>query len=189
MSHLKIIDLSHNNIHGAIPSLGSTSSDLEVFDLSYNGFQGYLTNGVSFAAFGLRILKLSGNSLLNRRIPLYQFLPLLEVVESVGNRFGGPISPSLGFCKNLTYLKIADNSYTGMVPSELGQLRSLRVVDVSGMDRLGGSIPTELGLLRDLALLNISGTSIAGSIPPALCSRIQAGTMSLVANCSMIDCC
>lgn len=56
---------------------------------------------------------------------------------------------------------------TGEIPRELGELRHLRRLALSG-HRLGGAIPPELGQLTQLARLNLSDNALTGGIPPEL---------------------
>ena len=64
-------------------------------------------------------------------------------------------------------LRLWENGLTGHIPSELGSLRSLRILDLSG-NELSGSIPPELGSLHSLEGLFLSDNELSGSIPPEL---------------------
>ena len=63
------------------------------------------------------------------------------------------------------FLKI--NSLTGTIPSELGDLPGLAILNLNG-NSLSGSIPTELGNLSNLEGLNFYGNSLSGTIPSEL---------------------
>ena len=55
----------------------------------------------------------------------------------------------------------------GPIPPELGDLTSLRVLDLS-FTRLSGPIPPELGNLAHLEVLSFRHTQVSGPIPPEL---------------------
>ena len=64
-------------------------------------------------------------------------------------------------------LDLSDNDLAGPIPEALGQLDSLKVLDLF-YDRLTGPIPEALGNLKNLQVLNISSTGLTGPIPETL---------------------
>ncbi|XWS67913.1 hypothetical protein CRYUN_Cryun04dG0045600 [Craigia yunnanensis] len=68
---------------------------------------------------------------------------------------------------DLRSCNVTDNRLTGQIPSTLGQLLSLLVLDLS-KNLLTGSIPSSFGSLRDLTSLDISSNNLTGSIPPGI---------------------
>jgi hypothetical protein len=103
-----------------------------------------------------------------------------------------PVYPFLSFCP--VSLNLAGNSFYGNLPSELGLLTSLALVDLSkflhesitnwilvtyffnlgcialGMnDDLKGMVPIELKELTELQDLHLSGTALNGSLSPIFC--------------------
>jgi len=81
-----------------------------------------------------------------------------------GECFGLPTELGL-----LHYLEILNLSYSpdlsGNIPSEIGLLRHLKELNLSHSPNLAGSIPTEIGNVVSLTILNISDAGIKGTIP------------------------
>ena len=77
----------------------------------------------------------------------------------------GPIPPELGNLTSLRELNLPWNSLTGPVPPELGNLTSLENLSLQ-RNRLTGPIPPELGNLTSLRTLNLGQTDLTGPIPP-----------------------
>ncbi len=69
--------------------------------------------------------------------------------------------------KNVTGLDLSEESLSGSIPSELGDLLGLTRLDLSDND-LTGEIPRELGQPENLEELRLSGNNLTGCIPEAL---------------------
>ena len=69
--------------------------------------------------------------------------------------------------KNVTGLDLSEESLSGSIPSELGDLLELTRLDLSD-NSLTGEIPRELGNLTNLTELRLSGNNLTGCIPEAL---------------------
>lgn len=191
--HLRIYDVSENNMEGPFPGIRSDGADLEVLIVSNNKFAGPLISGGGFGSLSkVRIMKLDGNQLAGRW--KYEFLcylmPNLEIHNVTGNLFDATLSSSVQNCKHLTYVGYGHNRIIGTIPSEFGLLSNLKTVDLAGNSGMNGTIPAELGLVPQLALLDISGTGISGKVPESLCSIAEEkAAPEVVANCSMVECC
>jgi hypothetical protein len=72
----------------------------------------------------------------------------------------------LGLLTHLTMLQLDFNQITGTLPSQLGQLVSLKSLDLNF--NLTGTIPAELGQLVSLESLDLSGNQLTGTIPTEL---------------------
>ncbi|CAI0399809.1 unnamed protein product [Linum tenue] len=77
--------------------------------------------------------------------------------------FSGEISPSLGDLKQLSYLDLSNNDFSGSsVPDFLGHLANLRLLNLSGAG-FTGTIPPQLGNLSRLRYLNLQ-TNYGGNL-------------------------
>ncbi len=74
---------------------------------------------------------------------------------------------TVGADGRVTRLRLATNSLTGSIPTELGSLASLEELSLSHND-LSGPIPPELGNLSSLAGLFLHNNRLSGGIPEEL---------------------
>ena len=101
--------------------------------------------------------------------PELENLPSLSLLRIENNSLTGPIPTEFGnmSTSTLATLSLAGNSLTGSIPSELGNLSALTELDLSG-NSLTGSIPPELGNLSNLVTLRLNNNSLSGPIPSEL---------------------
>ena len=79
----------------------------------------------------------------------------------------------------VTELTITSNNLDGTLPSSLGDLEYLEVLNLELNDGLSGSIPEELGNLSNLTFLKFSATGLSGSIPGSLGGLSNLRTLHL----------
>ncbi|KVH75743.1 Leucine-rich repeat-containing protein, partial [Cynara cardunculus var. scolymus] len=144
LSSLKLLDISSNQFTGTLPpSLIANLTSLEYVDFSDNKFEG----AFSFSSFSghtkleqrmLQMINLSHNSL-RGQFPnwLIENNTMLEALILRNNSFGGTISMPPHTHANLT------NSVDGSIPSSIGDLSWLRVLDLSD-NELSGEVPNGL---------------------------------------------
>lgn len=84
----------------------------------------------------------------------------LEELDISNNQLTGALPSQIGNLKNLKILRASNNDYTG-IPAELGQLTRLEIIDFSN-NRLTG-LPNELGQLKNLKVMNISNNQYSES--------------------------
>eukprot|EP00253_Pinus_taeda_P023241 PITA_23241 len=80
----------------------------------------------------------------------------------------GTISPLLANLSFLRVLSLANNSFHGNIPYQLGTLSRLKMLRLS-KNQLQGSIPPTLANCRSLRNLTLSYNNLTGNIPPQLC--------------------
>ncbi len=97
------------------------------------------------------------------------------------NSLSGSIPAELGNLTNLTGLSLAYNSLTGSIPAELGNLTNLTSLSLNN-NSLTGSIPAELGNLTNLTYLFLDNNSLTGSIPAELGNLTNLNGFSLGDN-------
>lgn len=97
-----------------------------------------------------------------------------------GNNLSGPIPPELGNLASLRLLNLSVNSISGAIPPELGNLVSLEWLSLVVND-LSGPIPPELGSLTSLRTLHLGRNDLSG-IPPELGNLASLTTLNLRMN-------
>ncbi|KAL5727020.1 lysine--tRNA ligase [Ranunculus cassubicifolius] len=167
-SHLRTLDISHNQIHGEIPNL--LRSDVDYIRLSYNKFSGTLPPFPSNIYF----LELSNNSI-SGPIPkdIDIMYPQLSSLYLYNNHINGSIPTSLCKLQYLMDLVLSKNQLSGDIP-QCWNSPLLRILDFSFND-LSGVIPSSLGYSSKLVSLHLSNNALHGEIPSSLknCTRLS----------------
>ena len=198
------LDLSHNNLLGAIPPVIASLGNLIELNLSANDLSGGPIPPELAGLAKLETLNLSGIHVAGGVPPEIGDLAQLKTLKLSGNRLAGPIPLALGGLTQLRLLQLDDNALSGALPVELGdanrleeihlakndlsgllpaaltELRELRILDLSG-NGFSGAIPAELGGFARLEYLNLSFNDLDGSLPAAL-GRVDSLTHLYLAN-------
>jgi len=167
LKELRYLDLAKNLLNDEAPDELFRLTNLEYLDISENEIG---NNG----DFGYKLGYLMTSSI--------GAMVNLRVFSMANNNLGGPISPHLAKCKRLEELHLAGNDFIDGIPSEVGQLRELKVFDLSNNGDLGGSIPSVLGELSNLETLNLKNTGLAGTIPEELGRLMNMNALNLDVN-------
>ncbi|CAB9517093.1 Leucine Rich Repeat [Seminavis robusta] len=186
---IKVMDYSNNHISGWMPFTPSTNK-MEAIILSNNSFEFALYFAdADFDPSFLRIFRLDSNQMESNNLQVIGVRHNLETLNLTRNRYGGtiPLREASRSAAKLSYLGLGDNLFEGTIPSELGLMTQLTELNLSGNSAVSGTLPSELLLLTSLLYLDISGTTITGSIPIDLCTGSL--NLSIIANCSQIQCC
>lgn len=103
------------------------------------------------------------------------------------NGLSGPIPTALGQLTSLRILNLTrtytpgNDSLSGEIPSELSQLSNLVELALD-YNQLTGRIPTELATLSNLEVLSLFGNQLSGEIPPELGQLSNLARLNLAAN-------
>jgi Leucine-rich repeat (LRR) protein len=98
-------------------------------------------------------LDLSNRGLKKVSMDVFDMTNLAELDLS-GNELEGALPSELGRLVNLKILDASHNKMTGL-PAEIGKLRALEVLDLSDNSLTG--LPMELGNLKQLKVLDLTG--------------------------------
>ncbi len=88
-------------------------------------------------------------------------------IHMLFNNVNGALPASLGQLKSLKRLELSFNPISGNIPAELGNLENLEVLALNGTE-IHGNIPAELGNLSHLKQLHLSSNKLSGNIPESL---------------------
>ena len=97
------------------------------------------------------------------------------------NALSGVIPPELGNLSSLKVLAMDQNDLTGEIPPDLGGLANLERLVLSWND-LTGEIPPQLGNLANLRRLILDGNDLTGPIPPQLGNLTELNVLDLGSN-------
>nr|GMD78936.1 receptor-like protein 12 [Ipomoea batatas] len=176
-ANLEVLDLSHNALHGTIPScLVRNNSYLAVVNLRGNHLSAILVerNELNSKADYLHFTSQEGYNIyyqdsvsLSLKGQIYTIEKVLSIFTSIdfsSNQFEGSIPESVGELKQLYLLNISHNALTGNIPPSLQNLKALEALDLS-FNNLAGNIPVQLEILTFLEVLNLSYNHLVGRIP------------------------
>jgi Leucine Rich repeats (2 copies) len=92
----------------------------------------------------------------------------------------GFVPEEIGYLSMLTSL-IPHPSLTGLIPSSMGKLVELQLLDFGG-NQLRGTIPTELGKMTELTSLDLEDNQLTGTIPSELSKLTSLKYLYLAEN-------
>ncbi|KAB2636417.1 leucine-rich repeat receptor-like protein kinase [Pyrus ussuriensis x Pyrus communis] len=181
ISGLQHIDLSRNLLEGKIPPSIGKLRDLQFLYLSYNSLYSSIPSQLGLCT-NLTYLSLSSNKL-NGELPLsLSNLKNLVQLHLSYNLFIGQILPSLvSNWTKLVYLYLPDNSFSGTISAEIGQLTQLQSLSLYS-NKFSGEIPQSLGKLTQLHVLDLSDNDLTGEIPQSLGKLTQLHVLDLSDN-------
>ncbi|KQJ93381.1 hypothetical protein BRADI_3g04187v3 [Brachypodium distachyon] len=172
LTKLQMLFLPKNQLSGPIPDWIKSLNVLFHLDISENN----LTGAIPTALMEMPMLKTEKTAPhLDPRIfelPVYTSPSLQYRITSAfpkvlnlgNNNFTGLIPEEIGQLKSLVILNFSSNSLSGEIPQQLCNLTNLRVLDLSN-NHLTGSIPSALKNLHFLSAFNISHNDLEGPIP------------------------
>ncbi|KAK9185580.1 hypothetical protein WN943_025936 [Citrus x changshan-huyou] len=120
------LNLSRNAFSGSIPSSFADMKMLKSLDISYNQLTGAIPERMAMGCFSLEILALSNNSLQGHIFSKKFNLTNLKRLQLDGNKFTGEIPESLSKCYLLGGLYLSDNHLFSKIPRWLGSLLALQ---------------------------------------------------------------
>jgi len=144
IQNLSYLDLSNNYLTGEIPKFWMGLQSLDTIDLSNNRLVGGIPTSVCSLP-SLSILELSNNNLSADLSFAFQNCFWLKTLSLKNNKFFGSIPKKIS--KNnpiLSELLLRGNTLTGSIPKELCNLTLLHLLDLAE-NSFSGSIPTCLG--------------------------------------------
>mmetsp|Transcript_22703 Transcript_22703/g.49197 ORF Transcript_22703/g.49197 Transcript_22703/m.49197 type:complete len:958 (-) Transcript_22703:106-2979(-) len=187
LKDLRVLDLSQNKLKGSIPSALGKAMELVALHLGGNVFTGtipseigqlskcthlYLDENELEGSIPSEVTTLSNMQMiglhvnaLTGEIPDFSAMQELRALYLDSNHLSSTIPSTLGALgSSLLDLRLGSNDITGSLPSELGNLSSLRSLHVEEND-LSGSLPLEFAGMDVLNELHAYGNKISGSIP------------------------
>ncbi|WVZ88766.1 hypothetical protein U9M48_035242 [Paspalum notatum var. saurae] len=179
--HVRMLDLSFNSLSGVIPSDFLSRQGLQTVDLTSNMLQGAIPSNLSQSLYCLML----GGNRLGEEIPKsicdVRGMSKMAYLELDNNQLIGSIPSELGNCKSLSLLNLASNSLEGQVPDQISKLGKLVVVKLQN-NKLTGAVPSTFSDLTSLGILNLSQNSFSGVIPEGIFKLPELSNLYLQGN-------
>ncbi len=99
----------------------------------------------------------------------------------LSTKLDGSIPSELGRLTGLRVLNFEGNLLTGAIPEGLGKLTSLESLYLQD-NRLAGDIPTQMGDLTSLRILRLEDNTLTGTIPTDLGDLVNLEVLNLIGN-------
>ncbi|KAM7502811.1 hypothetical protein LguiB_001715 [Lonicera macranthoides] len=175
-TQLVTIDLTNASIIEAIPSwLWKMSTRIKELGLSYNQIGGVLPSSLLFP--NNTIIDLSFNSL-EGPLPLWRNVTILFLAN---NSFSGTIPKNIGqVMSKLQYLDLSGNKLSGSIPSSLGKINRLYYLFLS-KNRLSGKVHDQWRG-KMIEIIDLSENNLSGNFPVLLCSLPNLVELKLSKN-------
>ncbi|XP_027924118.1 receptor-like protein EIX2 [Vigna unguiculata] len=202
LQNMEKLNMSNNNLIGAIPNLSLKLLYRPFIFLHSNQFEGKIppfllqasklnlsknkfSNLFSFLcdrsiSANLASLDLSNNQMKGELPNCWKNVDRLLFLDLSNNKLSGRIPVSMGSLVKLEVLVLRNNNLMGELPSTLKNCSNLIMVDVS-KNMLSGPIPSWIGEnMQQLIILNMRGNHFSGRLPVNLCylKRIQSLDLS-----------
>ncbi|XP_009108522.1 LRR receptor-like serine/threonine-protein kinase GHR1 [Brassica rapa] len=149
--------------------------------IDFNGcpssWNGIACNGANVAAVVLDNLSLSADADLS----VFSNLTMLVKLSMANNSISGVLPSNLGSFKSLQFLDLSDNLLSSSLPKEFGRSVSLKNLSLAG-NNFSGEVPESLGGLVSLQSLDMSRNSFSGPLPKSLTTLNDLLYLNLSSN-------
>ncbi|KAK9055507.1 hypothetical protein SSX86_026590 [Deinandra increscens subsp. villosa] len=180
-SKLIRLRLYGNYLSGSLPSSISNLLGLTILDLVLNNFTGMIPESIGKLR-NMGGLYLEANAFSGVIPPSIGNLSFLTELYLGGNKFEGTIPSTLGSLNLLLTLGLYGNKLGGSVPKEIFQLSSLSILLDLSQNSLSGVLPQDIGNLNILGYLDLSENRFSGELPSSFSSCISLETLNLSGN-------
>ncbi|KAK8706383.1 hypothetical protein V6N13_049952 [Hibiscus sabdariffa] len=192
------LDISHNELNGALPSwLLENNTDLMFLNLRNNSFVGELNPLPRHPISSMVYMDVSYNHV-EGHLPkdLGPMLPNLQYLNLSYNSFEGELPPSVGVMRELLLLDLSFNDLSGELPEELAKYctglvglmlnnnkfhgdffsnhffsNDIRVLKL-GSNEFSGSLTTNEEFYNGMEIFDVSHNKMTGTIPNGTDARI-----------------
>ncbi|KAL6888499.1 hypothetical protein ACP4OV_009525 [Aristida adscensionis] len=171
LKNLQMLFLHMNQLSGPIPTWIKGLSLLFLLDVSNNNLTGEIPTELMEMPM---VTTENSATYLDPRVfelPVYVGSLQYRITSAFGkvlnlgnNSLTGVIPQEIGQLKSLVILNFSYNSLSGEIPPQICNLSNLQVLDLSS-NHLTGAIPSDLNNLNFLSAFNISHNDLEGPIP------------------------
>ncbi|KAB1209593.1 Receptor-like protein 2 [Morella rubra] len=170
-NYFTVLFLPHNRIMGSIPVWLSTLPRLFQLNLADNLLSGEFPKELCGLPALVSPQPLDNTSL---DLPIYVTYLVREYnslskfrreIILLNNSLSGSIPTEIGHLKQLQLLDLSYNNFFGKIPNQISELTNLERLFLSA-NQLTGEIPASLGNLHFLNMFRIASNKLHGPIPP-----------------------
>ncbi|KAL6876385.1 hypothetical protein ACP4OV_012957 [Aristida adscensionis] len=157
---LTVLNVSTNNLTGGISEWLSNCVELEHVVVSSNSFTGQVWPGMAqLKQFNAAKNNLTGMLPQN----IFQSGCKLESLDLSFNQLRGSFPGSIAHCRDLEFLSLWGNSFSGFIPAGIGDITGLQTL-ILGNNLFDRRIPLELTNCSKLQYLDISKNFFGGDV-------------------------
>ncbi|XWS10865.1 hypothetical protein CRYUN_Cryun38cG0034700 [Craigia yunnanensis] len=168
LQSLQFLNLVNNSFTGSIPPSIFNISTLRSIALMYNRFSGQLPSTTGLG------------------------LPILEELHLAVNELSGPIPTSISNASELIIIQLLNNSFSGFIPDTIGNLRYLKILDLSHNNLSSKPSSPELSFLPSLTnckhlerLIFDDNPLISGELPISVGNLSASLTLFYASLCNI----
>ncbi|KAM0013761.1 putative transferase [Helianthus debilis subsp. tardiflorus] len=157
MVHLRILDLSKNNLYGTIPlCLNNVTAMVHDVFIPFANMHRFIHEHMYL-----------DHALIKWQGCAHEFntiMGLLTYIDLSNNNLTGNIPYELTGLHELIALNLSMNALHGKIPSKIGQMEKLEILDLS-RNKFSGGIPLSMSHMAALNYLDVSCNNLSGRIP------------------------
>ncbi|EXC04120.1 putative inactive leucine-rich repeat receptor-like protein kinase [Morus notabilis] len=205
MVELQTLVMDNNFLNGSVPTWFDSLANLSVLSLNNNSLAGPFPSSIRSIST-LTNLTMSNNDI-SGKLPDLSLLSRLYVLDLSGNQLTSTLPP---LPKGLVMVSLSENSFSGEIPKQYGQLHGLQNLDLSSnvligipqaslfslpnithlnlaSNQLGGPLPDHLRCGAQLELIDISNNRLTGGLPSCLSTKSKNRVVKSDGNCLLLS--
>ncbi|RLM57804.1 receptor-like protein kinase HSL1 isoform X3 [Panicum miliaceum] len=167
LKNLTYLYLAASSLTGVMPDSIFGLTALETLDMSMNNLAGAIPAAIGNLR-NLWQIELYKNNLTGELPPELGKLTKLREIDVSRNQLSGGIPAAFAALRGFTVIQLYHNNLSGPIPGEWGELRSLTSFSIYE-NRFSGEFPANFGRFSPLNSVDISENGFTGPFPRFLC--------------------
>ncbi|XP_059436059.1 receptor-like protein 30 [Corylus avellana] len=181
LTNLEELRLSFVNLPSTVPDILANFSTLTTLQLRNCGLYGDFPTKM-FQLPNLKDLRVGFNQDLTGYLPEFHSSNSLRALGLKATNFFGKLPTSIGNLTFLNILDISDSNFSGSIPPSLSNLTKLHYLDLSH-NNLQGQIPSSLPVnLNHVTFLGLANNYLQGTIPSSFSKLKNVECLDLSGN-------